>query len=1134
MERLCFKFLGGFEVHTAGKEITAFESDKARALLAYLAVESDHPQRRETLAGLFWPEKSESAARHSLSQALYSLHKTLQPNTPEQDEGLLITMPQMVQMRLGDHAWLDVRQFEAYLGDYHRHKHPPEYICTACQEALERAVKLYRGEFLAGISLAECDAFEDWLRLKREAFHEGASRALGALGAYYEAVQNLSAAAAIASQLVALDPYLEQAQRSLIRLYFRQGLRTEALAQYSACSKVLKDDLGIEPEQETQDLYRLILENHPSSVTLSRHNLPASLAPMVGRCQELDQLCTLLTSPDHRLVTILGPGGMGKTHLALEVGVKLSPVFKDGAYLVDLGETQTHPSLLAAIINALSPELGSYLDNPLLARHSGVKKRLAEFVGDKCLLLILDGFEAVVEDAPLVADLLHQAPGLKILAASRARLGLKSEQIFWLDGLSFPPNDGDSASVENYASIQLFLQAARRTLPGFAPSGQDLQSIVEITRLNQGMPLGILLAAAWIGVMPPGQILAEINRSLDFLASSYRDLPERQRSLRATFDYSWRFLGQNEQKNYTRLSILRSPFSTARASQVAGVSIHLLKLFLDQSLLLPAGMGRYRWHDLLRQFAQEKLSLWPDESLSVHEQHSQVFMAALAAWQPALRSQDQFAALKEMDLVLPDLRAAWDFAAAHGALAALENAAWTLQRYYFLHSQGETGAAMFESALRTISEYESEPDHWQVAARLEVELARLLLDLHQFTRAQEILQPVVQGFASQPSLSPELRCLQAEAILLLAQAKLALGADRREMLRLSEQGLALMRECGDAWQVSWALLKVIDAYGYLGDNHNISRLTKEALSIQQTVGDPELITALNIRRGYVLMFQGQHDQALECVRQQVAYYQVVNDLRSQALSKQDLGVAHFHAGRYSQALPLLTEAVALFERLQDPHGVSFPVYLLAATEFGLGHYQRARQIINEYGHSPQGYPPASWALVDGLLLLQEGQYDLAAQGFQQYLAYMRLNQRPVLTGIPLVYLGYIAYRQNDLPQAQAYLVAALETALDYGYFFPIVLSLMVIASILAEQEMLEQAVELYALALPNGCQEAVSNEDLFGKRITALAAALPAEMHLAAEKRGQAHDLWATGKEYLARLEKAPSLLAGLNLNLES
>jgi len=375
---LTLRLLGSPEVILDGEPATGFVSDKARALLFYLAMEADRAQRRETLAGLLWPDYPERSARTNLSNALSNLRTVLADRgANDVREPYLLVSRETIQFNAGSDYWLDTRAFDE------RVKHAP----VKGQQG-EKTVTLYRGRFLEGFSLSDSPAFEQWALIIRERLQQQMGVALKGLGATYEELGDYARAQTIARRQLELEPWHEGAHRALMRALALSGERASALAQYEACAQTLEQELGAAPSPETAALYEQIRDGGLTSegaesrrearTDLPRHNLPARITSFIGRERELSQLTAQITDPETRLVTVVGPGGMGKTRLALEVARRqlaslsssqAAPAsFPAGAWLVELSPVGDPDGVPLAVASALGarPQQGRELADILL------------------------------------------------------------------------------------------------------------------------------------------------------------------------------------------------------------------------------------------------------------------------------------------------------------------------------------------------------------------------------------------------------------------------------------------------------------------------------------------------------------------------------------------------------------------------------------------------------------------------------------------------------------------------------------------------------------------------------------------------------------------------------------------------
>lgn len=534
MPHLQLGVLGTLRITRNNAPSTKLESDKTRALLVYLAVEADHAHRRETLIGLLWPEEPEETARHNLRQALFNLRQVIGDQTAN-PPFLFITRDEIRFNTASDYS-LDAAEFDAHLDATTRHSHSQLETCAVCASELQDAVELYRGKFLQEFFLEDSAEFEEWALMQREARHQRALEALTHLANYYEQHGDLTATRRCAARQLELDPWREQAHRQRMRVFAVEGQRDAALAQYETCRRVLAQELGVEPSSETRELYqtikaevgRMLQSRAIADEEKKVSSFPVPLTPFFGRERELAELVQLIADPNCRCITLVAPGGMGKTRLAIQAAANHRSEFAQGVAFVQLAAIHSTESVSPAIANAL----GFSFYGPMSPR-----LQLANYLRDKQMLLVLDNVEQLVEAAEVFVELLQHAPEIKLLLTSREPLNVQGEWVFEIAGLDVPLNER-AEQFEASSAVALFMQRARRTRTGFGLHEQNRASVARLCRMVEGMPLALELAATWVKTLSVAEIVAEIEGSLDFLSASTRDLPERHRSIRAVFDHS--------------------------------------------------------------------------------------------------------------------------------------------------------------------------------------------------------------------------------------------------------------------------------------------------------------------------------------------------------------------------------------------------------------------------------------------------------------------------------------------------------------------------------------------------------------------------------------------------------------------
>ncbi len=846
MTYLSIHLLGPFHVTLNEEPVTEFESNKVRALLAYLAVEASRPHSRDELTGLLWPNQPDRTARRNLSQALFNLRCAIRDDAAH-PPFLHITRRAIQFNQDSDHR-LDVADFVAC-------------IATSGVQQLEKADRLYRGEFLTGFFVDDSISFGEWATLRRERFHRQALDAQYHLTEYYERGRDYERARHYARRQVELEPWREEAHQQLMRLLARSGQRSAALQQYETCCRILAEELGIEPTETTQRLYQR-LRSIPS---IGAHNLPTQATPFVGRESELRETGRRLLDPGCRLLTLAGTGGVGKTRLAIQAAYENHLAFLHGVCFVPLAALQSAEFLVPTIASALQLPLHSETDP---------KEQLLDALREREILLLLDNFEHLIEDgADLLIEIMKSAPEVKLLVTSRERLNLYGETLFDVEGLRVP---AEVESAMDYDAVRLFLQCADRIRAGFTPANGGLAEVVHICHLVEGMPLGIELAASWVRELSCREIATEIEQSLAFLSASTRGIPPRHRSVQAAFDYSWKRLPLEERHVFQKLSVFRGGFEREAAARVVGASSTILSALLDKSFLNSTPTGRYDLHELMRQYGAEKLAQDPQEALATHNDHCCYYARFLRDQFAHFRAGHQQESLDAIGAEIDNLRAAWQWGVAQKRHDDIEGLMLGLYTFYYNRSRYREGYALLEKAIAALD------DSTRTEERARCLLGKLLWRLGDLLREFD---------ASDEKARTE---------------------------ALTRRSVALLRGCGDKAELAESLVVMGHVMDKQGRRAEAIPFLEESVAVARQLEDRSHLAWALDSLGEIIGGSGDLPRARQLLQESLAISRECNYLLGMAHNFNNLGAVAYWAGDYARAKEWFLEGKAAFEELGDP------------------------------------------------------------------------------------------------------------------------------------------------------------------------------------------------------------------------
>lgn len=736
-------------------------------------------------------------------------------------------------------------------------------------------------------------------------------------------------------------------------------------------------------EKSTADLDAIPALSGPEPASAPEQtpgNLPVSPTPLVGREHEVNTIARQLIEPSCRMLTLTGPGGIGKTRLSIEVGRQLEPHFADGVYFISLAGIGLNESLIPVIAETL----GLSFSGP--AAHM---LQLTNFLRTKEVLLVLDNMEHLLEGASLLGEILQQTQHVKMLVTSREHLRLQWEWLFEVPGLALP--EETDANLEHNSAIELFLQRARQTSQGFSAEAEDMSALVRICRLVGGLPLAIELAASWVRILSCREIAQELEKSLDFLETRKVDVPQRHRSIKTVFDHSWTLLGQEERTALMRLSVFEGGFTREAAISTMGTSLAMLSSLVDKSLLRHSrNPDRYDLHELIRQYTLVQLQSNPAEEQQAAEKYAVHYANWVAALEAPFKSAQQPNISQQIRAETCNWHCTWHWAIQHGRVDLLRKMSPCLNWYFEVHGYYDEALSAFRpamdafrargapAALKTDAERSAfagllDQVGWFEFRKGNVELGESFLaeslELAREANDPEILYYIYGNWG----------------YLCLMQG------DVEEAARLTHESLKYGRALNSTWHIAIPI-SVLGIVAYeQGNLDEALRQLSESLELWRTVGDPRgtvfcmlylgmtfialediaaarsileesnEIADTNMDRwahalgldllGVTYMVEGQNEQALVCFDHSLAHSMEIGDLYDGSQTMIHMGLAHGALRSREEARRLLMEAYANASRAKWPPILLNALLALVEMEKGLPAATRLAVATSILAHS---------------------------------------------------------------------------------------------------------------------------------------------------------------------------------------
>ncbi len=898
MSELIFSLLGHLQISHHRLGAITLANRKAIALLAYLLIESDHAHSREFLLGLLWPDLPTAAAQNNLRVTWAHLQKALGTSDFEELPPLIGDRLALRFNPLSNHE-LDVARFTTLIEACRLHPHPDPHNCAECAARLTQALELVRGEFMEEFSLGDCEQFDDWLLIQREQIRVQVTSALEQLAEFHERAGQLAEAERAIRRLLEYEPLRESAYRQLMRVLARADRRIAALDVYETCRRVLATELGLAPAVETVTLAEQIRARAPFEAHSTQAVLPPVLTRFFGRQQESARLVDFLSRRTVRLVTLAGPGGVGKTRLAIEVAHRMAGVFAHDICFVELTGVTDEKSVDDAVAAAL------HLPTSTGRSSTGA---ILDYLRGKTMLLVLDNCEHLAKAcARLIQMLCHDAEGLTVLATSRVPLHIDEEHVVRLEPFAIPAvNDTEQLTVVDalrFDSVQLFTDRAAQSLLQFKVNDANVMAVVRICQQLDGIPLAIEIAAAQARALPIEAIAERLDQRFAWLNKRAGETASRQRTLHTLIDWSYGLLNAQARSLLLRLSVFAGGWTLEAAEAVSAPGepcVEVLAELVDHSLVVfgaDVEHRRYSMHEIIRQFAQEYLR-GSDQEADVMERHARYY-GQLISRAAENRTGQPFP--ERLQTVVNDhdnLRQAYEWLLAHNR----------------------------EQALALVAQLGTDLKFWELGGF--------------FQEGRRWLERALE--ATQASVSSQ----RAEALLAAADLSSAI-TDFAYGLQCARQAQQLFQQLGDHRGEIDAQLKYCDLADLAGERANLRAQLEEALHMAEQMSYTAGIAKAKQLLATITYKVGESEIALQYILPSVALWRELENPfeLATALNRLSGPLIEFH--EYAAAQQALEECRDIYQSLGYRRGVALATQNLGHNAEVLGDYDRARECYRE-------------------------------------------------------------------------------------------------------------------------------------------------------------------------------------------
>jgi len=1014
----CF---GGFHVQLGEEPITAFNTDKVRALFIYLVAERGQKFQRSHLAGLLWSDIPEDQAMHNLRQAISLLRKAIK----EEDQTIIYADREQVGIHPKANIQVDLADFTNWIQAAYCHYQNAHGLGSVNIFALKKAIQIYKNPFLDRYLINVSPLFDEWLLITREKFDTVAVEGLAFLAHYYTRRGEKTNATQMLRKIIHIMPWDENAHYQLIQLLAQEHQWSAAQKQYASLVHYLKNDLNVNPDPRTVALFEQVRAqslttpaNEPQGKPI--HNLPLMTNRFVGREKEITTISEWIACPSQRLINILGMGGVGKTRLALEIAHEQVGVFEQGVFVVWLRNIDSLDGFISEIGKVLSINFSDQTTK---------RQQILDYCRHKQFLLLLDNLDELSTQKGIqlfLEELIKECNQLQIMVTSRNKVNIAEELVYHLDGLNFEdfhPSTGPSDAVS------LFTHRVQATQRKFELSDTNRNTILKLCSLVEGHPLAIELVAGSVVGNVEKKIEETIEQGMGAFISALTSVQQHHQNLSAVFEMSWVRLNAHEQFNLARISILKGGFEEQTSTEIFGINSHRLTSLVDKSLVRVNSLGRYDLHQIVRQFSEQKLKE-SGEWESTVEAFSAYYFQFLRDQAQIFETGEQSACLDRIEIELENIKVAWKWILQTERHNLLFEVIDILYQYFNVRSRVSQGIEWLQEARNRV---EQRPDLELLVVMLLNRIGNLAYKARQNELSRQLLSNSYERLLKLNNDREMALCL-----LGLGQIELRSNKKYQKALEYASRSFQLYQKEKDAsGEAHAAYLKGI-VLNRMADYDAAEPALRYALDLARETRNPrQMVAPLNLL-GDIACIKGQYDQAEVFFKEGLDIAKKLGDRFNQGVLLNNMATLFHYSKEYEMERKVLLESLSICEEIGDQDGIALAYNNLSEVYMVKGEYEQAIRHA-EMGLNIGQQIGEEWTIIVSLNNLGEayfgvGKYQQAMEQLGKAICLAYQIESIDLVARIAVNMGRVLFNEGNDQKAREWLQAAIQhSAIEYDH-----------------------------------------------------------------------------------------------------